>query len=106
MQKLNYILCVVTLAFAVSCDPESVEPLQEPVPDPAEADGLFLSGKLVELNNKTPLLIVMQNGKEVSVDLNSLDPNAIASIDVLQGKSAEKYGELGKDGVLIVTLEQ
>jgi hypothetical protein len=35
--------------------------------------------------------------------LNKLDPNKIASIDVLKGESATKiYGEEGKDGVLVI----
>ena len=104
MQKLNYFLCVVALAFAVSCTPEDVEPLQEAVPEQAEADGLYMSGKLITLNDKTPLVIVMQSGIEVQVDLDTLDPKAIASIVVLQDEEAAEYGELGKDGVLIVNL--
>ena len=51
--------------------------------------------------NSTPLIVV--DGKE-EVDLYRISPNIIASITVLKDQSAaEKYGEKGKNGVIIVT---
>jgi len=48
-----------------------------------------------------PLIIV--DGKE-GVDLNSISPENVDSITVLKDQSAvEKYGEKGKNGVIIVT---
>ena len=53
-------------------------------------------------SGKNPLYIV--DGKEVSKDVFvDLKPDAIESISVLKDKSAiEKYGEKGKDGVIII----
>jgi len=49
----------------------------------------------------TPLIIV--DGKE-GVDINSISPESVDSIVVLKDQSAvEKYGEKGKNGVIIVT---
>lgn len=54
-----------------------------------------------------PLIII--DGKEAgeNIDLDSLDPNTIESINVLKGPSAEKaYGEKGKNGVVEITLKK
>jgi hypothetical protein len=54
-----------------------------------------------------PLIII--DGKEAGedIDLDSLDPNTIESINVLKGPSAEKaYGEKGKNGVVEITLKK
>ena len=54
-----------------------------------------------------PLIII--NGKEAgeAINLDSLDPNTIESINVLKGPSAEKaYGEKGKNGVVEITLKK
>jgi len=57
--------------------------------------------------DEQPLIII--NGKETGGDINldSLDPNTIESINVLKGPSAEKaYGEKGKNGVVEITLKK
>ncbi|MFC0605282.1 M56 family metallopeptidase [Winogradskyella pulchriflava] len=53
-------------------------------------------------DNKTPLIII--DGKEsTKEDMNKILPDAIESVTVLKDKSAfEKYGDKGKDGVLII----
>ena len=54
-----------------------------------------------------PLIII--DGKEAgeAINLDSLDPNTIESINVLKGPSAEKaYGEKGKNGVVEITLKK
>jgi len=54
-----------------------------------------------------PLIII--DGKEAGEDINldSLDPNTIESINILKGPSAEKaYGEKGKNGVVEITLKK
>jgi hypothetical protein len=54
-----------------------------------------------------PLIII--DGKEAgeNINLDSLDPNTIESINVLKGPSAEKaYGEKGKNGVVEITLKK
>jgi hypothetical protein len=51
-----------------------------------------------------PLYIV--DGKEVD-EINSINPNEIASISVLKNESAtKKYGDKGKNGVIIVKLKE
>jgi len=57
--------------------------------------------------DEQPLIII--NGKEAGEDINldSIDPNTIESINVLKGPSAEKaYGEKGKNGVVEITLKK
>ena len=54
-----------------------------------------------------PLIII--DGKEArdDINLNSLDPNNIESINVLKGPAAKKaYGEKGKNGVVQITLKK
>ncbi|QHI36264.1 hypothetical protein IMCC3317_16230 [Kordia antarctica] len=53
-------------------------------------------------NNKKPLIIV--DGKIVDESkMKNLDTDKIESVSVLKGKSAtEKYGDKGKDGVIII----
>ena len=54
-----------------------------------------------------PLIII--DGKEAGEDINldSLDPNTIESINVFKGPSAGKaYGEKGKNGVVEITLKK
>ena len=57
--------------------------------------------------DEQPLIII--DGKDAGEDINldSLDPNTIESINVLKGPSAEKaYGEKGKNGVVEITLKK
>jgi hypothetical protein len=57
--------------------------------------------------DEQPLIII--DGKEAGEDINldSLDPNTIESINVLKGPSAEQaYGEKGKNGVVEITLKK
>jgi TonB-dependent SusC/RagA subfamily outer membrane receptor len=52
---------------------------------------------------ETPLFIL--NGKEISKkEMDDLKPDSIDKIEVLKGDSAtEKYGEKGKNGVILIT---
>ena len=57
--------------------------------------------------DEQPLIII--DGKEAGEDINldSIDPNTIESINVLKGPSAGKaYGEKGKNGVVEITLKK
>ena len=56
-------------------------------------------------NDVKPLIIV--DGKEFDIKLmNSINPNAIESINVLKGKAASDiYGERGKNGVIVISLK-
>lgn len=62
----------------------------------------FISGN----DNKEPLFFV--DGKKwESNEVSNLDPNKIASMNVIKGLSAqEKYGEDGKNGVVEITLKK
>jgi TonB-dependent SusC/RagA subfamily outer membrane receptor len=52
----------------------------------------------------TPLIII--DGKEVNVNVNSINPNQIQSIDVFKNEVAiAKYGEKGKNGVILITMK-
>ena len=53
-----------------------------------------------------PLYVL--NGKKLAHDsLNILDPNSIESIHILKGLEAkEKYGDEGKNGVVVITLKE
>jgi len=57
-------------------------------------------------NGKSPLFII--DGKEVSKDeITKLDSDKIESVSVLKDKSAtEKYGDKGKNGVVIITTKK
>ncbi|MCB0463345.1 MAG: M56 family metallopeptidase [Flavobacteriaceae bacterium] len=62
---------------------------------------IFISGD----NNKALLII---DDKEVSKkEFDNLDTDNIESVNVLKGKAAtEKYGDKGKDGVIVVTTKK
>jgi len=59
----------------------------------------------IDLNKSNVLIIV--DGKEITkAEMEKINPDKIASIDVLKDKaSAEKYGGKGKDGVILITLK-
>ncbi|MFA5849089.1 MAG: M56 family metallopeptidase [Bacteroidales bacterium] len=66
------------------------------------------TGKIIVQSDKKedrPLVII--NGKETDWEVfNAINPAAIKSISVLKDRSAaEKYGEKGKNGVLVITLK-
>jgi TonB-dependent Receptor Plug Domain len=65
---------------------------------------------MVSDSKVNPLLVIdgkimeSKSSEDYNKNLNSIDPNDIASIDVVKGKSAEtQYGEKGKDGVVVIT---
>jgi TonB family protein len=61
--------------------------------------------KFISRNGKTPLVII--DGTIKDVDLNKIDPATIESISVLGDYSAvNKYGDKGKDGVILVTTKK
>jgi TonB-dependent SusC/RagA subfamily outer membrane receptor len=50
---------------------------------------------------KDPLVIV--DGKELDKDINSIDPSQIKVVSVIKsGPALEKYGEKGKNGVIVI----
>ena len=57
------------------------------------------------LRNSSPLVII--DGEESNISLNSIDPNQIESISVLKDKTATTlYGEKGKNGVIIIETKE
>ena len=52
-----------------------------------------------------PLIIV--DGKEFSSSINEINPHDIESVDVLKDHYAvERYGEKGKNGVIVITTKK
>ena len=58
------------------------------------------------LNGNPPLILV--DGKKITHDeMNKISPNTIESVNVLKDPAAtEKYGEEGKNGVILIKLKQ
>ena len=57
--------------------------------------------------NESNVLIIVDGKKTTKAEMEKINPDKIASIDVLKDKaSAEKYGEKGKDGVILITLKK
>jgi hypothetical protein len=57
---------------------------------------------------ENPLFIIIDGEKETKVkSASDVNPNSIEKIEVLKGENAkEKYGEGGKNGVVIITLKK
>lgn len=73
-------------------------PPPPPPPSPSAVQIMSDDGKL-------PLIVI--DGKISNVKIESIDPNAIESINVLKDKPAiDKYGDKGKDGVLEITTKK
>ena len=54
-----------------------------------------------QLEKKDPLVVV--DGKPYTSGINSIDPKTIESVNVLKDQAAtDVYGELGKNGVILV----
>lgn len=55
-----------------------------------------------------PLTIIKKGAKDQIVkDMSSIEPNSIDAIEVLKGsKAISEYGDLGKNGVIIITLKK
>ncbi len=63
------------------------------------------SVKIKSENGEEPLVII--DGIITNVDINSIDPETIESINVLKdSERTEKYGEKGKSGVIIITTKK
>ena len=106
MRKLYLSICVVMFAFAVSCSAESFEPLQVPVAEQSKEQTITIAGYPVKLGNKDPYIVVMRKGVEVQVNLEKLDPEEIEWINVYKGDAANKFGEKGKNGVIVLHLSR
>ncbi|MGF7140824.1 carboxypeptidase-like regulatory domain-containing protein [Roseimarinus sediminis] len=64
-----------------------------------------LSLKNIGENGEKPLIVV--DGEIVNIDLNTIDPSSIQSINVLKNVSAtNKYGEKARDGVVEIYIKK
>lgn len=69
--------------------------------NPSTVDKLFSTKSI----NENPLILV--DGKRIVSNINQIDPVFIEKASILKGDAArEKYGELGKNGVIEVTLKK
>lgn len=60
---------------------------------------------VIEINTKKPVIYV--DGIEYFDDINKIDPNTIASVNVLKNESAiEKYGDKGRNGVIEIITQK
>jgi TonB-dependent Receptor Plug Domain len=101
MKKVLFVLgfaCVSTFGFSQN------EPAKIKLVQPATPKNMVIEAK------PNPLLVIdgkimeSKSSEDYNKNLNSIDPNDIASMDVVKGKSAEtQYGEKGKDGVIVIT---
>lgn len=67
-------------------------------------DKIIIQTKTKYNTEEKPLIII--DGKETNQAIKDIDPETIHSINVLKDKLAtEKYGEKGKNGVILITLK-
>ncbi len=66
------------------------------------------SGKTKLINNGVIKALIIADGKEITKEeMENIDPNSIQSISVLKDENTiKKYGEKGKDGVIVMTLKK
>lgn len=82
-------------------EPEIALPVEGQNPPPVLASAPPVVKEEVTTVQAKPLYFL--NGKEVTGDINSIDPNNIASIHVLKDqKAVESYGERGKNGAILI----
>jgi len=75
--------------------------ISKPGGDPNAAYTIRLRGLSTLGANTSPLIVI---DGQIGADINSVDPNDIASMDVLKdGSSAAIYGTRGSAGVIIIT---
>jgi iron complex outermembrane receptor protein len=78
--------------------------ITRPGSDPNRGFNIRLRGLSTVGANTSPLIII---DGVIGADLNSVDPNDIASIDVLKdGSAAAIYGTRGASGVIIITTKR
>jgi len=80
---------------------------RNPSLEPVSVNGKF-NGDITFIKSKIPeSALIFADGKKISgVEMKSIAPTNIQSINVLKGDNAiEKYGEKGKDGVIEITLK-
>ena len=97
INQVKYVLIIPTIVlFLISCNSETTIISNEDL-----APFVTVSKN----NNEYPLIIV--DGEEISMtELKKINANDVKMFSVLKDKTAtDKYGEKGKNGVIIVTME-
>ena len=71
-------------------------------------DKVIKSQKTMTFNSSTEEPLYILDKKEITAkEMESIDPNSIKAINVFKGETAiEKYGEKGKNGVIVITLKE
>lgn len=84
--------------------PQAVMDMSIKFPKNAENREIYIDGGTVDIKTGITDFLIIINGEEASKkEMNALNPNNIASIDVLKGASAtELYGKKGANGVLVI----
>lgn len=98
MQPRTFLPIVPLLALLTACEGTFVV-------DPTDPR-LDLSVALVRKDVGTPLIFL--NGTRISMaELRELEPDRIASIEIVKGAAAtSRYGAEGRDGVIHISLKQ
>ena len=70
-------------------------------------DKVIKSQKIITFNSsKEQPLYILDKMEITAKEMESIDPSTIKAINVLKGETAiEKYGEKGKNGVIVITLK-
>ena len=102
MQKIKSLFAVVLFCSIASCAPKYVEPLAQQT---SKEPTVRLRSE-APINDKKPIIVV--DGKIVPHEtLLTMDPDDIASINVLKGASAAAiYGARSKNGVVLITMKK
>ena len=60
----------------------------------------------LDLTGGNPNVLVIVDGEEISkAEMEKINPDDIATVEVLKGEKASSYGEKGKNGVVIIKLK-
>lgn len=102
MRNFKFLLSVILVSGLVACSPGYIEPLNELVAKSEDAKVSIRMGEEGLVGENAPLIIL--DGKRTTREaLVDMDPNNIASVNVIKGKSAiAAYGDQGKNGVIII----
>lgn len=100
---------VVVQGYAIQPQPGSVKEVtadsqtKEPIAKLNNLQEIVIEDHLIR-SKLTPLYVLNGRPQPVNFNLNNIPANDIESIDVLKDRAAtEKYGEKGKNGVIMIT---
>ncbi|WPU96620.1 M56 family metallopeptidase [Mucilaginibacter sabulilitoris] len=71
------------------------------------ATGISINNGVITTGKNTNPLIIIDGNESSSADLKKLNPDKIDNMSVLKGSSiTKKYGDKGKDGVILITTKK